>query len=487
MAKCSPQLKEAIEGIQFTYKLDSVISGLSPKSKMSASQLSGYLRKKGVSPREISQSGILETSETKAMPISYWENKVKLGKHHIRTTESKNLGYADITVGSKGISTDTYKETLSTVKEPLVNSPKVTHFDNEIDRINKKDEFNELQKELENIDMYDPDDPDLPSFMAKVEKLNLGDKDSDRTLLGWRRTHEDTIGGKPTTILNEFQSDWEQTERSGRGTFEKNALTYEDLEKLKKERLELHKQSRMYANELEALPHKTIDGIPINKTKEYEELDNSYRDTYKAYMDMGEKIRQIKLQDIIADFPMSENKHHQFQIVGAIDEAIKNGTNRVAIPIERENELVGTEGVTKFYNSLNKKVLPDIRKKLEKQGMRLKLSKESSSGGFKDYAFDNIRDNILDIKGVDWFESNYDFIINDINLALSGKAPKTKEVKDSIEYLSNEIKTGNNTFHIIDIVPIKGKKVNWDVYSILGAIGLGEIADKYKGIQEETK
>ena len=36
---------------------------------------------------------------------------------------------------------------------------------------------------------------------------------------------------------------------------------------------------------------------------------------------------------------MSEVKHTQYQIVGALDEAIKNGTNKVVIPIERENEL----------------------------------------------------------------------------------------------------------------------------------------------------
>ena len=42
----------------------------------------------------------------------------------------------------------------------------------------------------------------------------------------------------------------------------------------------------------------------------------------------------------------------------ALNEAIENGTKRVAIPIERENELSGSAGVTKFYEQLNKKVLP---------------------------------------------------------------------------------------------------------------------------------
>ena len=34
--------------------------------------------------------------------------------------------------------------------------------------------------------------------------------------MGHRRVHLDTINGKATTVLNEFQSDWAQAERDGR-------------------------------------------------------------------------------------------------------------------------------------------------------------------------------------------------------------------------------------------------------------------------------
>jgi len=374
-----------LDGITFTYKLDSVIKDLPPKGKMTVKQLEGYLKKRGVSPKEIEASGVLDTFLDRAMPPSYWANMIKSGKHHISTVEAKNLSYGDITLGKKGENTETYKETLSTIKEPYRNAPPVTHFYSEMDNINKKPQ---------------------------------------QTLLGWRRTHVDTINGKPTTVLNEFQSDWAQAERAGKGVFKKNALTAKDIKKLEQEKAQLDRQYTMYANDFEALPATTIDGVDITKTKEYEDLLNNYEDTKDAYFNMKEKIKEAKTQNVIADFPMSEAKHHQFQIVGAIDEAIKNGTNRVAIPIERENELVGTKGVTKFYNSLNKKILPEIRKKLEKQGMRLKLGKEDYSDT-------------------------------------------------------------SNTLHIIDIVPVKGKKVNWDVYGVLGSIGLGELADKLKE-QEES-
>jgi len=451
--------KEALDGITFTYKLDSVIKELPPKGKMTAKQLDGYLRKRGVSPREIEASGILDTFEDKAMPSSFWADRIKSGKHHINSTEAENLGYADITLGGEGVNTETYKETLSTIKEPFEHAPVVTHFDDEIGRINKKPSNNELetlQRDMENMDI---DDPDLPWFVKKVKELKLKNKKPKQTLLGWRRTHEDVINDKPTTVLNEFQSDWAQSERSGKGTFKSKLKEYDYI-----------------INKWRKGNNVKVD----EETGEVLEVDGI---TNKMYSDAREKVTS----NIIADFPMSETKHHQFQIVGAIDEAIKNGTNRVAIPIERENELIGTEGVTKFYDSLNKKILPEIRKKLEKQGMRLKLSKEDYKGKFNYGAEESIRNNIIDVMGSDWFEANSNSISKEIKSVVEeGKKPTSKYVKDAINYLGNDIKTGDNTLHIIDIVPVKGKKINWDVYSVLGAIGLSGLADKLKEQKESN-
>jgi len=478
---CDKLLMEALDSITFTYKLDSVINKLPAKGKMTASQLDGYLRKRGVSPKEIKASGILDTVKDKAMPNSYWAGRIKSGNHHINTTDAKNLTYSDITLGQNGIGSETYKETLSTIKEPYEYEPVVTHFDDEIRKINKRPSNNELETLQRDMETMDIDDPDLPWYVKKIKEIKLKNKRPYQTLLGWRRTHEQVINDKPTTVLNEFQSDWAQSERSGRGVFKKNIFN-SDTEKLESEKAKLKKQYTMYSNELDALPAETIDGIPIEKTKEFEDLFNSYKDTYTAYANIKDKINSIKAKDIIADFPMSETKHHQFQIVGAINEAIKNGTNRVAIPIERQNELYGTEGVTKFYNSLNKKILPEIRKKLEKQGMRLKISKESYKGTFNLNAEDSIKNNIMDVMGSDWFNANEKSINEEIrSVVIDGKEPTSRYVKDAINYLGNDIKTaGNNTLHIIDIVPVKGKKIQWDVYSMLGAIGLSGLADKLK-------
>jgi len=423
-----------LSGIKFNYKLDSTLSSMEPKMKMSATQLEGYLKKKGVSPKEIEQSGLLHSTDTKSQPISYWLNKIKDGNHHINTTEVKKPKFADITLHGNGESTNTYKEILSTINKPTDNAPKVTHFNADINDINKN------EKPIQ-------------------------------TLLGWRRTHEDLINGKPTTVLNEFQSDWAQSERAGKGIFN-NTVTKnrEEINKLMYKRKKLHSEG--YAT-----------GSP--------EIDNITNRLLKIY--------EINNGSHIVDFPMSEQKHHQLQIVGAIDEAIKNGTNRVAIPIERQNELYGTEGVTKFYDSLNKKILPDIRKKLEKQGMRISISKEKYIPNIVGYVEDDNAYNSIEKILYDYMSEhrNNDNInngivkrlkdalyINDgehtINPGLLKKfnfGPIQSKVNDELKKFEESI---GNPLHVLNIVPVKGRKVRWDVYSMLGAIGLGGLGDKLK-------
>jgi hypothetical protein len=182
---------------------------------------------------------------------------------------------------------------------------------------------------------------------------------------------------------------------------------------------------------------------------------------------------------------MSEKSHSQFQIVSAIDEAIKNGTNRVAIPIQRENELVGTEGVTKFYDSLNQSILPDIKKKLEKQGLRLKLGKED----YKSTSIDTSKINYGDGK---YYEAEADFL-NRLEVPNPNREALLRELDDPA--LKPELKFSNvfrvkarealnstksNPLHVIEIEHIPGTKVNWDMYSVLGGIGLTGLADKLK-------
>jgi len=90
--RCNNLFKEAlnnlykVSGIKFNYKLDSTLSSMEPKMKMSATQLEGYLKKKGVSPKEIEQSGLLHSTDTKSQPISYWLNKIKDGNQTMHPT-----------------------------------------------------------------------------------------------------------------------------------------------------------------------------------------------------------------------------------------------------------------------------------------------------------------------------------------------------------------------------------------------------------------
>ena len=365
--KCDKLMKEAFEGIEFRYKLDDTLEELG-NQKLSSKQLEGFLVGKGVSPKEIKQSGVLKGFEN--------DNRVMTGKEWLERSGdqrivSEDLGvdhYSNITLGTKGLDNPSYKETGAIIKSPNTNVPSEPHFN-----VNNQTE-------------------------------------GTRSLLGWRRTHTDTINGSKVTVLNELQSDWAQTERAGRGTFESN-------------------------------------------------------------------VKDSSKSKIVADFPMSEVKHTQYQIVGALDEAIKNGTNKVVIPIERDNELYGTAGVTKFYDSLNKKILPEIRKKLEKQGMRIKVGKEPYTGGKVDYSesFSRYLDDSLtseeklDLEFVQEQAFNYLEILNVQDDYIFNSIDAATNIDELFKALQAK---ATNDLWTLTIEEIPGNKIKWDVYALLGGLGL---------------
>lgn len=91
---CNKAMKEAlddiIQGIDFTYKMDDIISNLPKNQKFNAQQLNGYLTKQGVSPKEIEASGILEPylNDSRAFTAEEWEiMSSEYGKHRFNIRE----------------------------------------------------------------------------------------------------------------------------------------------------------------------------------------------------------------------------------------------------------------------------------------------------------------------------------------------------------------------------------------------------------------
>lgn len=421
--KCDKLIKEAFEGIEFRYKLDDTLEELG-NQKLSSKQLEGFLVGKGVSPKEIKQSGVLKGFEN--------DNRVMTGKEWLERSGDQRLstttvptdewaepgsGYDSITLGTKGVDNESYKEVLTGIKSPNTNVPREPHFD-----VNNQ-------------------------------------TDGDKSLLGWRRTHTDTINGSKVTVLNELQSDWAQTERAGRGTFESN-YTHEYTPAVQK------------LIKAEGLTKEELSDPDYMKDK----IDNWIEEEF-----ISEAEAKTSNKNIVADFPMSEVKHTQYQIVGALDEAIKNGTNKVVIPIERENELAGSAGVTKFYDSLNKKILPEIRKKLEKQGMRIKVGKEEYiEGDIKD--FEEFRKYFA--KELEAFDVQHRSRTMDEMLEFEIDTGKLLDNLATFEEFAKEFsyttefrqivadKINKNSLHTLTIEEIPGNKIKWDVYALLGGLGL---------------
>ena len=434
--KCDKLFKEAFEGIEFRYKLDDTLEGLGSQ-KFTARQLEGYLLGKGVSPKEIKQSGIFEgmIDDNRALSADMWLNNS--GKQKISSTHNKQ--YSDITLGGHGgFVNSEYKTTLSTVKKPSINEPSTPHFGEYI-----------------------------------------SGKDS---ILGWRRTHIDEINGKKTLVLNEFQSDWAQTERAGRGMFDSTKAIDEEFIK--------------HANDL---GNTHFNSYFEGKSQEY--IDKNHMEWMEQFAKDYPKESGIVFgggapeRNLVADFPMSEVKHHQFQIVGAINDAIKEGIDTVAIPIQRENELMGGPGVTKFYESLNTKVLPDIRKKLEKQGLKIKVDK-------KPYKAINIskqeQDRIVleaynklntDAKGyLDWSEiDSLDTLYNKLATIdnTNNSFDNSVDLGDDFYKLYNQ--GVDNDLWTLTIEELPKGKVKWDVYSVLSALGLGSYATQSEASTKVSK
>ena len=114
--ECNKLFKEALDniGIESTYKLDDTLKSLNPKQKFSAPQLEGFLKKKGVSPKELKQSGIFNDIEDRPKLVSEWLDRISDGKHHISKVTKENVAnryeteFNDITLGGKGIDNSSY-------------------------------------------------------------------------------------------------------------------------------------------------------------------------------------------------------------------------------------------------------------------------------------------------------------------------------------------------------------------------------------------
>ena len=441
---CNKLMKEAIDvavnefrGIEFTYKLDDVLDSLSPNQKFSSNQLKGYLLKQGVSPNEIRASKMFEgfENDNRALAISDWKNAGVDQGFQVR----EMADYDTITLGSKGSDENAnYK-----VREFVSNQNQ------------------ELSTNLSH---------------RFHDKSGADANYNNVTQLGWNRVHQDEINGKPTTVLNELQSDWMQAERQGNNVFEsKSKLSKKEYDNFVSELLKKYNEPYLYSKDF------SIDDVATK-----EELDRL------------QDFSPIRENRMIADFPMKPEKFQQLMIVDALNEAIENGTKRVAIPIERENELAGNAGVTKFYEQLNKKVLPDIRKKLEKQGLRVKVSMEDYKGELKLIDVPNIdlsdlervaytdiseAPEVLDrVTKTEYFKSFsdssfYPYTLS-IDKVLQNNSPDMV-AGDLLVGLNkySKSKTGNR-LHILEIEEVPNARVKWDVYGLLAGLGLGGVASQ---------
>ena len=118
-----------------------------------------------VSPYEIKASRLFDNfrGDNRAFTAEEWDN-MNLGQQMFEKIDQKTGAHSDITLGRKGEDNNTYK----------VNEFMAT----------KQDLPTNLRHQMSgNDEVY-----------------------TEQSQLGWNRVHQDTVNGKPTTVLNELQS-----------------------------------------------------------------------------------------------------------------------------------------------------------------------------------------------------------------------------------------------------------------------------------------
>ena len=428
------------------------------------------------------------------------------------TRAGDNNSYDDITLGNKGIYNDSYqvKEFMTTKQNKSTNlihefgdnthEPDidvVSELNRKIQGIENEaaDVFDDIEELRSSLRAHEREpDPDMESIKLLLKDIENNKKFHDGLMkdleqaeidlhnehmginpyeqssqLGWNRVHQDEINGKPTTVLNELQSDWMQAEREGAGTFESRS---DEIKKKLKEIKDIStKLDNLEFEYMKQNPNSSLSAL--RNSKEYTKLNDKLIE-----LDPEGNLTHGN-QKIIADFPMKPEKFQQLMIVDAINESIENGTNRVVIPIQRENEeLAGTAGVTKVYERLSKQ-LKTIQKKLSASNLEIKLSRE-------DYSTLSIKDDDGRDIAIDYLESamtvdEYDSLYLDIVRKMDGfDYDNTVEVdkwyKAAENYVKNSESANKNELHVIEVVKKPKTKVNWDVYGLIAALGLTDTA-----------
>lgn len=119
------------------------------------------------------------------------------------------------------------------------------------------------------------------------------------------------------------------------------------------------------------------------------DVEEANRVLWSAASEVNRAIAFKKTGSRIADFPMKQDKFSTLAIIDSIQRAVEGGVDTVVIPIQREKELVGKAGVTKFYESLGNSVIPRLIKQFKAQGVELKYSRAPYSKHYGSASFTN--------------------------------------------------------------------------------------------------
>lgn len=506
---CDPLLGKALGEISMRHRFPAAMGKIfNDAREMKASHVLSTLQNKGVTDRELKSLELYSYLKSKGDErVSAFDVYRNMGD----TIGTQDLGknYADFTYDKSGIDNSSYKETGFITKGG-------------------------------NKDLYKPHYDWL---------------DSHENLIGWNRTSAESFEGRNVLMLHEFQSDWAQTERAGRGVFKKNVgkpaggvIDGSDV----------HAAANRYYLEN---GYKKTDAWKKNFKKKVLVYDENTDRIGVNATELREAVSKDEFDLILkdynpketADFDMGDKQFNQLMIVDALDQAMKKGLDTVMIPINRSGDLAGTEGVTKFYNQLDKTILPGIRKKLAKEGMKIETRRVKNSPtstlGYQDKVTDDDWDFVMDAidfnGDVSYFDGarmddileidayiranfgqkytfqhragekpNYGTLVSDdVDAVYAALERAGKDVEALVDYsgarwsdenyslakldefvekeygpqytmlnqyaglISNEMTPSikPQEFHEIKIVHVDpDKPVNWDIYGVLGALGLAE-------------
>lgn len=345
--------------INITYSTEEALAKL-PNTKMTKEQVGAFLKSKDVPVNQVHMA-LHGLPDDKIALGDQWSKQIRAnGNYKVHSDPVDTYKYDSILM--KGSNRNTYETTLQKLNQsavprhPAASDYETTHY------------------------------KDIPNYA------------------GHQRITTENIGGRKSRVIQEYQNDWTQSERTNdlsnlkvQESSAKNPAklksrikkAQDELDKLNDEYLDLRNKPRRTDAAKESLAklyklRKEAESKLEHADYLYEEAGRANRTIYEA--NTGESLGEVTSK-FVPNFPIKDKVARQGQLVTEFKKAMENGDEQILIPIKRQGSLVGSKVVTQSYVKNVPSDLKAVQAKLKAKGIETELILPKKMGGIGEEKF----------------------------------------------------------------------------------------------------